>query len=133
MDGRLFFAGEATSPGFFSTAHGAHETGLRAAAEVTRSLKVDPDRDGPEGQRPRWSRLSRYRKLSVRPRHPRADEEAQETFKKNFAATVTAQIRNSFIRSNGRRFRHAQAITNIAEFKSAYTQAYFSVHTARAG
>ena len=33
-----------------------------------------------------------YRKLSVRPRHPRADEEAQETFKKNFAATVTAQI-----------------------------------------
>ena len=38
VDGRLFFAGEATSPGFFSTAHGAHETGLRAAAEVTRSL-----------------------------------------------------------------------------------------------
>jgi putative transposase len=33
-----------------------------------------------------------YRKLSVRPRHPRADEEAQETFKKNFAVTVTAQI-----------------------------------------
>jgi transposase len=33
-----------------------------------------------------------YRKLSVRPRHPKADEEAQETFKKNFAATVTAQI-----------------------------------------
>ena len=38
LDGRLFFAGEATSPGFFSTAHGAYETGLRAAAEVTRSL-----------------------------------------------------------------------------------------------
>ena len=38
VDGRLFFAGEATSPGFFSTAHGAHETGLRAAAEVARSL-----------------------------------------------------------------------------------------------
>jgi monoamine oxidase len=42
VDGRLFFAGEATSPGFFSTAHGAHETGLRAAAEVTRSLKISP-------------------------------------------------------------------------------------------
>jgi monoamine oxidase len=38
VDGRLFFAGEATSPGLFSTAHGAHETGLRAAAEVTRSV-----------------------------------------------------------------------------------------------
>jgi monoamine oxidase len=38
VDGRLFFAGEATSPGFFSTAHGAHATGLRAAAEVARSL-----------------------------------------------------------------------------------------------
>ncbi|WP_197687848.1 IS630 family transposase [Bradyrhizobium erythrophlei] len=33
-----------------------------------------------------------YRKLSVRPRHPQADEEAQQTFKKNFAATVRAQI-----------------------------------------
>ena len=32
-----------------------------------------------------------YRKLSVRPRHPQADEEAQQMFKK-FAATVTAQI-----------------------------------------
>ena len=34
IDDRLFFAGEATSPYFFSTAHGAQETGLRAAAEV---------------------------------------------------------------------------------------------------
>lgn len=34
VDGRLFFAGEATSPHFFSTAHGAQETGLRAAEEV---------------------------------------------------------------------------------------------------
>jgi transposase len=33
-----------------------------------------------------------YRRLSVRPRHPKADEEAQEAFKKNFAATVTAQL-----------------------------------------
>jgi monoamine oxidase len=35
IDGRLFFAGEATSPNFFSTAHGARDTGERAAREVT--------------------------------------------------------------------------------------------------
>jgi monoamine oxidase len=34
IDGRLFFAGEATSPKFFSTAHGARDSGQRAAAEV---------------------------------------------------------------------------------------------------
>jgi len=34
VDGRLFFAGEATSPNFFSTAHGAHDSGVRAAREV---------------------------------------------------------------------------------------------------
>ena len=34
VDDRLFFAGEATSPYFFSTAHGAQETGVRAAGEV---------------------------------------------------------------------------------------------------
>lgn len=34
VDGRLFFAGEATSPGFFSTAHGARDSGERAAKEV---------------------------------------------------------------------------------------------------
>jgi monoamine oxidase len=34
VDGRLFFAGEATSPHFFSTAHGAHDSGERAAKEV---------------------------------------------------------------------------------------------------
>jgi monoamine oxidase len=34
VDGRLFFAGEATSPNFFSTAHGAHDSGVRAAKEV---------------------------------------------------------------------------------------------------
>jgi monoamine oxidase len=34
VDGRLFFAGEATSPEFFSTAHGARDSGERAAAEV---------------------------------------------------------------------------------------------------
>jgi monoamine oxidase len=39
VDGRLFFAGEATSPGFFSTAHGARDSGERAAAEVLALLK----------------------------------------------------------------------------------------------
>ena len=34
VDGRLFFAGEATSPEFFSTAHGARDSGARAAGEV---------------------------------------------------------------------------------------------------
>ncbi len=34
VDGRLFFAGEATSPEFFSTAHGARDSGERAAKEV---------------------------------------------------------------------------------------------------
>ncbi len=34
VDGRIFFAGEATSPNFFSTAHGAKESGERAAREA---------------------------------------------------------------------------------------------------
>jgi len=34
VDGRLFFAGEATSANFFSTAHGARDSGERAAGEV---------------------------------------------------------------------------------------------------
>src|ERR1700730_5353810 len=38
VDGRLFFAGEATSPNFFSTAHGARDSGERAAKEVAESL-----------------------------------------------------------------------------------------------
>jgi len=38
VDGRLFFAGEATSSEFFSTAHGAYESGVRAANEVASSL-----------------------------------------------------------------------------------------------
>ena len=37
VDGRLFFAGEATSPNFFSTAHGARDSGERAAREVVRA------------------------------------------------------------------------------------------------
>src|SRR6478672_6515988 len=38
VDGRLFFAGEATSPNFFTTAHGARDSGERAAEEVLASL-----------------------------------------------------------------------------------------------
>ena len=38
VDGRLFFAGEATSSGFFSTAHGARDSGERAAKEVLACL-----------------------------------------------------------------------------------------------
>jgi monoamine oxidase len=34
VDNRLFFAGEATSPDFFTTAHGARDSGERAAGEV---------------------------------------------------------------------------------------------------
>ncbi|MGY4499584.1 monoamine oxidase [Bradyrhizobium sp. GM24.11] len=38
VDGRLFFAGEATSPTFFTTAHGARDSGERAAGEVLSTL-----------------------------------------------------------------------------------------------
>lgn len=37
VDGRLLFAGEATSSHFFSTAHGARDSGERAAAEILES------------------------------------------------------------------------------------------------
>src|SRR6266487_3062632 len=40
VDGRLFFAGEATSPNFFSTAHGARDSGERAAGEVLAASKA---------------------------------------------------------------------------------------------
>jgi monoamine oxidase len=43
VDGRLFFAGEATSAQFFSTAHGAYETGIRAAGEVAASMGLSRD------------------------------------------------------------------------------------------
>ncbi|HEU0095813.1 MAG TPA: FAD-dependent oxidoreductase, partial [Rhizomicrobium sp.] len=38
VDNRLFFAGEATSPNFFTTAHGAQESGVRAAREIFAAL-----------------------------------------------------------------------------------------------
>jgi monoamine oxidase len=39
VNGRLFFAGEATSPEFFSTAHGARDSGERAAEEILGTTK----------------------------------------------------------------------------------------------
>jgi monoamine oxidase len=42
VEGRLFFAGEATSPDAFTTARGAHESGLRAAGEVLAALGSAP-------------------------------------------------------------------------------------------
>ena len=41
VDGRVFFAGEATSPNFFSTAHGARDSGERAAGEMVALLKTN--------------------------------------------------------------------------------------------
>ncbi len=38
VDDRIFFAGEATSPNFFSTAHGARDSGERAAGEVVATV-----------------------------------------------------------------------------------------------
>lgn len=40
VDGRLFFAGEATSPHFFSTAHGARDSGERVAKEVLARMQA---------------------------------------------------------------------------------------------
>jgi monoamine oxidase len=38
FEDRIFFAGEATSSGDFSTAHGAHDSGVRAATEAMAAL-----------------------------------------------------------------------------------------------
>jgi len=40
VDDRLFFAGEACSPNFFSTAHGAYASGIAAAEAALTSLKT---------------------------------------------------------------------------------------------
>jgi monoamine oxidase len=42
VDDRLFFAGEACSRNFFSTAHGAYETGIAAAEAALGSLACQP-------------------------------------------------------------------------------------------
>ena len=38
FDDRLFFAGEATDPSDYSTAHGAYASGVRAAEEAIAAL-----------------------------------------------------------------------------------------------
>ncbi len=40
FENRLFFAGEATSGQDFSTAHGAHDSGVRAAQEALAALRA---------------------------------------------------------------------------------------------
>ncbi len=45
FDGKIFFAGEVTHPYDFSTAHGAHDSGVRAAEEVIAALKPRPARE----------------------------------------------------------------------------------------
>ncbi|THD74387.1 MAG: FAD-dependent oxidoreductase [Phenylobacterium sp.] len=42
VENRLFFAGEATHPNFYSTCHGAWMSGLRAADEALAALGVSP-------------------------------------------------------------------------------------------
>jgi monoamine oxidase len=44
FEDRLFFAGEATSAGDFSTVHGAHDSGVRAADEAIAALKSETRR-----------------------------------------------------------------------------------------
>ncbi len=44
VDDRLFFAGEACSPNFFSTAHGAWMSGITAAEAALASLRAAGDR-----------------------------------------------------------------------------------------
>ena len=44
FDNRVFFAGEATHTSDFSTAHGAHDSGVRAAEEVIASLAAQSAR-----------------------------------------------------------------------------------------
>ncbi len=40
LEDRIFFAGEATSPEFFSTCHGAYLTGIRAVREISENAKT---------------------------------------------------------------------------------------------
>jgi monoamine oxidase len=49
FEDRLFFAGEATHPFDFTTAHGAHDSGQRAADEAMAALR---DRHSPGRRSP---------------------------------------------------------------------------------
>lgn len=46
IENRIFIAGEATSRGFYGTAHGAWEEGERAAVEAMTALGIDPRLSG---------------------------------------------------------------------------------------
>lgn len=46
---RLFFAGEATAEGFYTTVHGGYLSGLRAAKEAVAALSVGSCRSGVGG------------------------------------------------------------------------------------
>lgn len=50
VENRIFFAGEATSPHLFSTCHGAHDTGVRAAEAALRALGRLAPAEGGEDQ-----------------------------------------------------------------------------------
>jgi monoamine oxidase len=47
---RLFFAGEATQVHDYSTAHGAHDSGVRAAAEAIAALASAADMKPAKGR-----------------------------------------------------------------------------------
>lgn len=47
IDGQLWFAGEATSPDFFSTCHGAYLSGIKAAHDVASALGSGAKRTAP--------------------------------------------------------------------------------------
>ena len=51
FEGRIFFAGAATHPNFFSTCHGALESGMRAAKEAAKAVTWS-SRDTKRGSNP---------------------------------------------------------------------------------
>jgi monoamine oxidase len=65
-EGRIFFAGEATHPHDFATAHGAYDSGMRAAEEVIAVL------NGPDGRLRELAPACRLRQGHVMIRRGRA-------------------------------------------------------------
>ncbi len=78
VEDRIFFAGEATHPHFFSTAHGAYETGLRAAGEVIEALRQYPLPPPSEMESPGPSQADRSATMqALAPAHCRHRPRAQ--------------------------------------------------------
>ena len=50
IEDRVFIAGEATSPNFYGTCHGAWMEGERAAVEAITALGLDPRLSDPEAR-----------------------------------------------------------------------------------